>query len=353
MLDVSHWEEHFNHYEAEEIQPLFDPVNPIEHYCKIRNSLAIDGDAYDPKLKAPVGLYFPPTVLVRSLLKKETVPLITEWPGGIYPSVAIQCQLALLFALAGEIEKAKRLAEFLAPIVLGKYWTLWTLEKDYDENEVKLSSALFLQAIGMNNEADKLYTSSLPKSPFFAHLFHSKIKIEIDEAKKVPFQTIYWTLESSKASLGAIRLGQLNVLAMGPHGGPLNDSSLFGVSEAGSEWFSSLAQKEVWFQLDKLNETSFSIYTLGISFEKPLFFVFYVDALECRIGNKILKPKNLERFSGEATSLQFDGALIEIDRPLKIELIPLACNQSYWGASFLLAFSLSPISNKVFFRLQT
>jgi hypothetical protein len=408
MLAATPWIEHFRQLEADAFRPLLDPADPIEHYCQVRDSLGLGPLRFETALRAPIGRNFPPTVVLRSLvLQKLKVPLILEWPAGIFPSVALQCQLALLLALAGEKEAAALLAEKLAPIVLGGFWTLWTLEKEYSEEETRLSCALFLQAIGCVEEADRLYSPTLPNSPFFAHLYRAGVQEGIAKLQfraksailppdsdfpliayghqdmsssgkreptskpsnltreasfaipsqiKIPLpikpsEPIVWTLNGSKAGAGAMRLGSVRVLAFGPHGHPLTHSNLFGICEAGSKWFCSAAQKEVWFQVEA-NSSSFSLHSLGISFEKPMAFAFYVKAGECRIGERVFKPKSLQRFLGEASAVQFDGATLEIDRPLKIELIPLAGSQSFWGADFLLAFWLSPLSNKVFFRLQ-
>jgi hypothetical protein len=100
MLVSAPWIEHFRQFEVDEFRPLLDPIDPVEHYCQIRDCLA--GGALR-SLSAPIGRNFPPTVVLRSLVsKKDLVPLILEWPQGILPSVAIQCQLALLLAMAGE-----------------------------------------------------------------------------------------------------------------------------------------------------------------------------------------------------------------------------------------------------------
>ncbi len=349
MSVISPWVEHFNHFEADEFRPLLDSQNALEHYCQVREVFALGRSSlFEVLLNAPIGKKFPPTALLRSLLK-EREPEAIEWPDGIFPSIAVQCQFVLLLALAGKKELAVKLAKQLAPIVSGGFWTLWTSEKEYNEEETRLSCALFLQAIGKTLEADELYSPALPNSPFFSFLHQQKIQLEIPPFKE---EKAVWTLEGSKASIGAMKSGSSRILAFGPHAHPLTNSNLFGICQAEGPWFCSSAQKDVWFQVEKQAETAFALYSFGISFEKPMAFVFYVEASECRIGNALFKPKSLQRFSGEASTIHFDGMTLEIDRPLKIELIPLAGSKSYWGSSFLLAFWLSPLSNKVFFALK-
>ncbi|HEX2582671.1 MAG TPA: hypothetical protein VHL30_00970, partial [Chlamydiales bacterium] len=180
MLVSTPWMEHFSQFEVDAFRPLLDPVDPIEHYCQIRDCLAGGDPRFETALCAPIGRHFPPTVVLRSFVsKKDSVPLILEWPQGILPGVAIQCQLALLLAMAGEKEAAETLAEKLAPIVLGGFWTLWTLEREYSEEETRLSCALFLQAIGRIEESDRLYSPTLPNSPFFSHLYRARIQLKI------------------------------------------------------------------------------------------------------------------------------------------------------------------------------
>jgi hypothetical protein len=253
--------------------------------------------------------------------------------------------------MAGEKEAAETLAEKLAPIVLGGFWTLWTLEREYSEEETRLSCALFLQAIGRIEESDRLYSPTLPNSPFFSHLYRARIQLKISPSIP-PIEKIAWTLNGSRAGAGAMRAGSVRIVAFGPHAYPLSNPHLFGISEAGTQWFCATAQKDVWFQVEA-KEEGFSLHSLGITFEKPMAFVFYVKAGECRIGDRVFKPKSLQRFLGEASVVQFDEAFLAIDRPLKIELIPLAGGENFWGADFLLAFWLSPLSNKVFFHLRS
>src|SRR5262249_26124445 len=150
-------------------------------------------------------------------------------PGGIYPSVALQCQFILLLALAKEHEIACRLAEKLAPIVTGGFWTLWSVEKEYLEEETKISCALFLRAIGQSPEFDFPHLLT----PFFSYLCHAAIEIPID-ASLEPLKQIAWTIEGSQSSLGAIRLDPIEVLAFGPHAFPLNNPQRFGIAEGGA-----------------------------------------------------------------------------------------------------------------------
>lgn len=345
MLALPPWKEHFRQSEVDDVRSHFDPIDPVEHYSSVRDSLAFGPHRFATALQAPIGRYFPPTVVLNSLLLQKNVPLVLEWPNGTLPSVAIQCQLALLLALKGDA-RGEALAEKLAPIVLGKFWTLWTLESEYNEEETKLSCALFLRAIGRVEEANQLYSPTLPKTPFFRSLFEAEIQIKISPLHAA--LPIVWTLEGSRAGMGAIQMGDLKVLAFGPHASPLSNARLFGICEGGKEWCCAAAQKEVWFQVEP-QEGGFSLHALGVVFDKPIAFVFYVKALQCQIGERVFKPKSLHRFLGEASSVQFDGAILAADRPLKMELIPLAGGNHYWGADFLLAFWLSPLSNKVFF----
>lgn len=348
MIAVAPWKEHFSQIEVDEIRPLFDSADPIEHYRLVRDSLFMGAHRFEAALRAPIGRHFPPTVLLRSLVLKSHMPLILEWPNGIMPGLAIQCQLALLLAMQGENELAEKLAEKLAPLVLGGFWTLWTLEREYNEEETKLSCALFLQAIGRPEEADRLYSPELPNTPFFYFLYKAGIQIKISPT--ISTDLIAWTLNGSKAGMGAAQLGTARILAFGPHGHPLSNAHLFGICEAGTEWCCAAAQKDVWFQVEP-SSSGFSLHTLGVVFEKPIALVFYVKANECQIEGKVFKPKSLQRFVGEASTVHFEGSSIAIDRPLKIELIPLAGNQSFWGADFLVAFWLSPLSSKISFTI--
>ncbi|HEV7738654.1 MAG TPA: hypothetical protein VGO47_14935, partial [Chlamydiales bacterium] len=85
--------------------------------------------------------------------------LSSDMTGSQVASVAMSCQLAVLWATLGAhlaekmhdealAKAADDLAGFLAPIVSEGLTTLWTPEREFREEESRLSSNLFLRAMG-------------------------------------------------------------------------------------------------------------------------------------------------------------------------------------------------------------
>jgi hypothetical protein len=156
-------------------------------------------------------------------------------------------------------------------------------------------------------------------------------------------------------------VGHLEMPAFGPQMTPFSDTSRFGIEGSLREerWFCASAYKEIWFQLEPSAQEkgcSFSLQAMGLTPAAPIAWVFYVRADICHIQGKAYKPKSLNRFLGEEQRVQFSThsthLWVDLDRPLKLELIPLAGEGPFWGASFLLAVWLAPHTGKVSFSLH-
>jgi len=294
-------------------------------------------------LAHPLGKGCPPTEALRALSGFQNVVPTLEYCS----KVSVSCQLALLWAAAGFTEAAAQMAGRLEPLIAEGFTALWTPEREYSHEETALSTGLLLRALGRGDMAE-------PKEGFFRWLYHKNLNIDSVsnqhgyELFKNPNFSLALTL---KGHAGAIRVGNTMIPAFGPHAAPLSNPNLFGVADAFSQnrWFCSSAVKESWFQIDSIQGSSFGLHSIGAT---PIYFAFYVRAGECRIREKLFKPKSLQRFQGEADSVQFDGAEISVDRPLMTELIPLAGGDSFWGATFLLAFKLPTINSKIFFKFK-
>jgi hypothetical protein len=272
------------------------------------------------------------------------------------PNVRVSCQLAVLWASLAEktgdeslMQAAERLARFLFPIVSEGLMTLWTPEREYREEEDSVSTALFLQSVGH---------SEMSRDP----MFQLQRIISIDEAKNVLHDPSigYEFIKGVDAVLaisgagwqtaaGSARVGEVEIPAFGPHVAPLSDGELFGIGPGEDGWFCAHAAKEVWLRVrGDAGDRSVNIYldSVGVQPEKPIAFVFYIRADECRVDGRVFKPRSLTRYSGTAEGVEFmaksSKMLFSTDPGLKIEIIPLAGDRDFWGASFLLAIWLPP-----------
>ncbi len=148
------------------------------------------------------------------------------------------------------------------------------------------------------------------------------------------------------------------IAAFGPQIHPLNEPQMFGVHRGmiDSQWMALSANQEIWFEYNPHPEQKgFEVRFIGLSSNKPLFFVFYVKADQAIIQDETYVPRSLKRYSKEAQQVVFkkEESLFSIENknPLKMELIPLAGVGSFWDSDFLLAFEISPHDGRAFFEV--
>jgi hypothetical protein len=259
-------------------------------------------------------------------------------------------------------QAAERLAGFLSPIVSEGLMTLWTPEREYRETEDCLSSEIFLQWIGRS--------SSVLDSAVFPFCVQNNICInpakDVLQDPSIGYEmlkgedaVIAISAAGWQTGAGAARIGDVEIPAFGPHLAPLSDGELFGIGPGEDGWFCAHAEKEVWMRARGAagcRSVSLSLDSVGVQPEKPMAFVFYIRADECMAGGKVFKPRSLARYSGPADAVEFTAKSSKIsfstDPGLKIEIIPLAGDNDFWGASFLLAVWLPSFSATTGFRFQ-
>lgn len=297
------------------------------------------------------------------------------WPAGRFPNLAVSCQLALLWTdLARRLkddrlaDAGKRLTGFLSPMIAERLTTLWTPEREYREEETALSCNLLLRSMGKDFNPECF--DAISEQPFFSYLHQSDLRIEPEKEVETDVELGYtlirkdnvgwaYTSKGWHMPAGAIRIAEVEIPAFGPHRSPLSDPLMFGIGPGDNQWFSSFAAKECWFCIEPIEaeerQISFILHSAGVSLSKPLSFAFYIRADECAVGNCIYKPNSLQRFCQEAKSIDFSSGQtkisLSVDRPLTIEVIPLAGDSGFWGAKFLAAFWLPPFHSKTHFRI--
>lgn len=325
-------------------------------------------------LERLVAQHSPIAPLVPIQYPSGAAPLTDWWgnPDDQYPKVVENCQLALLWATLGKLEQntvfqeaAQRLAAWLNPIVSSKLWTLWSSEGHYTEEEAMLSSALFLRALGKNPDLER------PEIPFFAWLYDQNPTIHgsqpiLEDASLGyrcyfdSFAPLAITGSGKKSGAGALRIGSWSIPAFGPQGDPLSDLNLFGLNSGGNAegWFSSAAQPEAWFRvIPEKKEKGWILHvdSVGLSAHRPLAFAFYVKGDVCSVPGRNFKPGSLQKYLGEGQQVQIDLGqekfFIVSDGVMKLEIVPLAGETGFWGASFLIAFWLPPFLGSYSFEI--
>jgi len=281
--------------------------------------------------------------LCHILAKRARVQL----PPFSQPEPCLPFAQMIQFAL---LRKDEALAQSL--FALRKFPSLWCPGKDFKTQEVNLSLALLLRSFGQE-------TSDLPLTPYFAALAHHSPNWKVGQfAKVLPVNlcdSIALATKGEGIPLGALSVGNVHIPAFGPHAYPLNNQALFGIRRtiADTGWAESFGHPEVWFET-KIAEGCLHTKWQGITAEKKIAFVFFIQADQAYVGEEIFAPQTLPRYLGPSRPIIFakGGTKLCMEGHLtgKMELIPLAGQEHFWNAQFLLSFDI--FTSQAFFSNQ-
>lgn len=248
-------------------------------------------------------------------LRDKNKPYIPRWD--LMP-LHKQCRLALLWKEAGFTEEAGRLASWL--LKLEPFPSLWCPEKEFDEQMIS-----------------RCFANLRDIEPIEVEGYDCNLTLI-----QTPKMSAAFTLDGFKTSLGVIHAG-VEIRAFGPQAG-----LSFGIAGKGMNgWARVAAYPEVWVEMK-----DFNFRFVGVKPENPLSLAFYVKAESCEIGNEMLKPKSLRRFVGETTQVRFGKKTIfDTNRPFKVEVIPLAGENCFWGTDFLLNYFINPFDPQISIRI--
>ncbi|MES2273691.1 MAG: hypothetical protein V4487_05830 [Chlamydiota bacterium] len=383
--------------EAETIQPLlFTPAALEQVLSKIWAQSVLTGGSLQIApilLKSSLTNIFQRLDAVRFLFPKKpgsvTPPLspiqlssgaALSGVGMGLPPLAELCELALLWAIAGETKAAEALTSWLLNFALKKpLLSLWCLENKYNEKKGLLSFSLLLRSSGQFEKSKELLKLVRPPIPaFFIALAKKAPLLSVIAPSSSVFSdlltglslsvsdrmTAALTLSGQETSMGMVRAGEIEIRAFGPQKLPLNELNGFGIHRIpdGSPiagWTRSFALPEVWIEakLKTLDSSChLDLHFVGLKPETPLGFVFYLKAENCQVGSEIYLPKSLKRYSGQATSLIFGskGSKLKIESGYlhKLQVIPLAGEGCFWEAEFLVSFEINPFEAKASFVIE-
>ncbi len=195
-------------------------------------------------------------------------------------------------------------------------------------------------------------------------------------------QHVVCTLHGGHTGLGTIRKGGVEIVSYGPQHLPLEDCRGFGIegnllSDHGIRK-SVIACKPhafslkgctrlvdrpsssplgefrgIWLEVEQAFKAScfcLDVRLLGLEMEnwEALSFSFFVRAEKCLISSlKILQPRTLERYEGKGEELTFEGEQGKVKLESSsfqgiLQVVPLAGENHFWGADFLVAYLLDP-----------
>lgn len=370
---------------------------PRDHYRRLRSFWALSrstledlsSKAYSSLLRHPFARTFQPSAAIIRLLFPDRFDWhepLSQFPTGAalaetgfyarqdrLPLLSDLCQLALLWVLAQQIKPAHHLIRWLLPLL--EHPMLWVSDETYDPQEFDCSAFLFYTYLGKREKAAIYKEKSLqrgPVDPFFLVLeqeisslpiFQEEPRASIVYDQQLGIwanASIALTLSGHGTSLGTLHSHGVEVRAFGPQFYPLTDLQLFGIHGLHQAqniedfhmcgWTRCYAEPQVWMEVNFLSnalETRMSAYWLGLTSEKKAAFVFYIKADTAHVGAEVFRSKSLQRYKGSSEVISFnEGALSIIcssRRPL--QLIPLAGEDCFWGADFLLAFDVNPFDS--------
>lgn len=191
-------------------------------------------------------------------------------------------------------------------------------------------------------------------------------------------QHAFCTLHGGHTGLGALRLGDVEIVSYGPQYLPLGECQGFGIegnalSDQGirrstmegrrhsfslrgctrlvdqppSKPFEQERFRGIWLEVSQeFKRPHFFLKTtfLGLDGWDAVTFSFFVKATSCRISEETrLLPRTLCRYEGKADTILCEGRQATLAlRPLsfsgKMQVIPLAGGDNFWGADFLVAY---------------
>lgn len=198
-------------------------------------------------------------------------------------------------------------------------------------------------------------------------------------------QVVICTMHGGYTGLGSLRSDDLEIVTYGPQHLPYGDCATFGILSpslgpinsadltisptenafsiksyvkiAGKEvtlapypLFKNCGHSEVWADIcQEYRNGCLSVDLLLMGYDLPdsLSFVFYVKAQQCIVDKeKTINPRSLDRYEGEVAAVELVGGqgslkLISGQHEEVMEIIPLAGGRSFWGADFLIGFTLN------------
>lgn len=288
--------------------------------------------------------------LLAKKLGRNTPPFIPKY--SCLPLFEL-CQLAMLWSIAGFSQEASALAHSISPLL--DFPFLWCREEEYVEKESEISIFLF---------RSRAFLAEKKLPPFFLAIhklfstFDVPCSVDVFSPQLLLFHSSdargALSLSGRGTSLGIFLSKEIEVRAFGPQGLPLNELGKFGIERAlgGLDgWTNLSALPEVWLEVKKFSESGLDVRFFGLTPESSLNFSFYIKASEAQIGVSYFQPKSLVRYLGESKAVVFGGKFkIESMVPSKMELIPLAGQNSFWGTDFLLSFEIHPFESRGLFK---
>jgi hypothetical protein len=158
----------------------------------------------------------------------------------------------------------------------------------------------------------------------------------------------------SGSSLWAEERGSFAVRASGlqPSVGAAERGGAGGkMASSGEEgWSQSRALPEVWVEW-RAAEGGLELHAWGLSPQKKGGYALYIRAGRAFVGREPVPPRSLKRFAGKSGPVTFEAGeksyVLEAAGVSTMELVPVAGDDSFLGASYLLFYPLNHLECKL------
>ncbi len=178
--------------------------------------------------------------------------------------------------------------------------------------------------------------------------------------------------------LGSLQRPRIQIKNFGPHFFPLGAIENFGIfqlpqnlqnhetlkqnssrlklwthlisphhSESSKAYLDKFRRGEIAMELSlkqQSDQLNLSTRFFGPMHSNKLAFTFFVQADNVKVGDRTIYPVTLDRYYGENQKISFNASedflSLEADFNGEMEIFPLAGKNHFWGANFLIAFSV-------------
>lgn len=302
--------------------------------------------------------------------KSGAVPLFHKsfFPWGPLPYPKEHAQLGALLAQLNDPEM-RAIAQGMVPYQ----------QATLDHTLTPIAALFRQEGHGLNSalrEANTLFFESLSVKP--AQTSHFSDECLGLVAKRDAEGTLVCTASGCKSGMGTFLYKDAGILNYGPQGLNVGNCSGFGLAGLGQKI--RLQDDESYFSLSyltrlaapsgrrcaitQLNDSDYSASWMeaalegglegianrvrfeGLAIQTPILFSFFGKGEVCTIsGLHQLRPRSLDRYQGPPDTLLFSGQegsvrIGPLEGSSHLEVIPLAGDESFWGADFLATFTV-------------
>ncbi len=277
------------------------------------------------------------------------------WGGLPYPCEHAKLGVDLLHK--GDREAAEKMAAFQQATLDHRnkpIYSLFQQEEGCRFAELEEASRAFFEELGAGLEMPYQYVD-----PELGCVFH-----------RAEEQTVLCLASGCKSGMGVFLVGGGGVLNFGPQLRPLGECAGFGLAgrgrniritanslsyqcrlaaphgrDTGIPWLKDSGYSAAWVESACAVERDRLSVSCEIEGCRPLsdfLFTCFIKADACYVaGSHKLNPRSLDRYQGPPQLLKIEGINIIPEGGFSaMEVVPLAGDESFWGADFMLSLTL-------------